>query len=383
MDTLSKEELKKLITKPGGQCISIFMPTHRARGDIQQDQIRLKNVLGETEERLSTSGLRSPEVRELLEPVQNLILDTPFWQTQSNGLAIFRSPEVFACYHLPFNFEELLVISDRFHIKPILPLLNGEEGFYILALSQNKVSLFQGTRYSVNEVELANVPDTLAETLKYDEPEKQLQFHTGTPRGIGRRAAMFHGHGVGTDDNKDRILRYFRLVDACLHELLKNERVPLVLAGVDYLLPIYKEVNNYPYLAADGIEGNPEGMSVEELHKEACAIVQPCFQKKQQKTADRYRQLAGTGLTSNDIKEAVPAAHQGRIESLFVTIDLQQWGTYNPNTNTVHPHRKAEPGDDDLLDLAAVQTLLNGGTVYAVDTKKMPDRAPLAAVFRY
>ncbi len=383
MDTLSKEELKKLVTKPGGQCISIFMPTHQAGRDIQQDQIRLKNLLGAAEERLITGSLRFPEVKELLEPVQNLVLDSPFWQTQSNGLAIFRSREVFTYYRLPFYFAELLVISNRFHIKPILPLLNGEERFYVLTLSQNKVRLFRGTRNSVSEAELPDVPDTLAEALKYDDPEKQLQFHTGTPRGKGRRAAIFHGHAVGIDDNKDRILRYLRLVDAGLHELLKNERVTLVLAGVDYLLPIYKEVNNYPYLAVDGIEGNPEGMSTQELHEEAWAIVEPCFQKKQQEAAARYRQLIGTGLTSNDVKEAVPAAFQGRIELLFVTINLQQWGTYDPNTNTVHSHRKTEPGDDDLLDLAAVQTLLNGGTVYAVNAKKMPDKAPLAAVFRY
>jgi len=46
-------------------------------------------------------------------------------------------------------------------------------------------------------------------------------------------------------------------------------------------------------------------------------------------------------------------------------------------------HEEAKPGDEDLLDLAAVQTLLNGGTVYAVELEKVPDGASLAAVFRY
>jgi hypothetical protein len=36
-----------------------------------------------------------------------------------------------------------------------------------------------------------------------------------------------------------------------------------------------------------------------------------------------------------------------------------------------------------LLEFAAIQTLLNGGTVYAVEPEKMPDTKSLAAVFRY
>jgi hypothetical protein len=42
-----------------------------------------------------------------------------------------------------------------------------------------------------------------------------------------------------------------------------------------------------------------------------------------------------------------------------------------------------QPGDEDLLDSAAVHTFLNGGTVYAVEPVEVPDEATLAAVFRY
>jgi len=35
------------------------------------------------------------------------------------------------------------------------------------------------------------------------------------------------------------------------------------------------------------------------------------------------------------------------------------------------------------MDFAAIHTLLNGGTVYAVEPKAVPGDAPLAAVFRY
>ena len=71
------------------------------------------------------------------------------------------------------------------------------------------------------------------------------------------------------------------------------------------------------------------------------------------------------------------------MESLFVALGVQVWGEFERDTNTIHIREEPQPGDGDLLDLAAIQTFLKGGTVYAVEQEKMPGSAPLAAVFRY
>jgi hypothetical protein len=288
----------------------------------------------------------------------------------------------------------LVVVGKRFHIKPLLPLLSGDGRFYVLAISQNEVRLFQGTRYSVSEVELKGAPENLAETLRSDEAGKQIQFHTGTPRGMGKRAAIFYGHGGGVEDAKDNILRYFREIDRSLHEVLRGEQAPLVLAGVDYLFSIYREANTYQNLVTEGIAGNPERLSAKDLHNKAWVIVQPYFQQAQQDAVGQYRQFAGTKQASNNIREIVPAAYNGRVKLLFVATSLQQWGIFDrngkakpsvskANTNAVHLHQQAEPGDEELLDFAATETLFNGGIVYAVEPEKVPDGRALAAVFRY
>ena len=388
MDILTRDELRTLTRKPEGLCVSIYMPAHQVGAEIQQDPIRLKNLLSETEERLLADGLRTSEAQELLEPAEKLLQDGLFWQHQSDGLAIFLSSDQFGYYRLPFDFEELVVVADRFHIKPLLPLFSGDGRFYVLALSQSEVRLLQGTRYSVSEIDLEEVPASLAEVLKFNDPEKRFQFHTmtRTPGGKGERPAIFHGHGVASaDDPKDYISRYFHRVDESLHDLLRDEQAPLVLAGVDYLLPIYREANTYPHLVDEGIEGNPEELRAEELHGRAWTIVQPLFLAEQEEAAAQYRQLAGAGSeqASHKLKEVVPAGYYGRVETLFVAVGLQQWGTFDPATNTVQVHEETEPGDEDLLDFAAIQTLLNNGTVYAVEPEKVPDEALLAAVFRY
>lgn len=381
MNLLSIDELKTLI-ETEGTCVSVYMPTHRMGTETQQDRIRFKNLMRQAEEHLIASGIRGQDARDLLERAKELD-DYQFWQHQSDGLAIFVSNNVFSYYSVPLNFAELVVVSDRFHLKPLLPLLTGDEQFYVLALSQNQVRLLQGTRYSISEVELENVPQSIAEALKYDDPEKQFQFHTGTPQASGDRAAMFHGQGAGNDDEKDNILRYFRKVDEGLQELLKNQRSPLVLAGVEYLLPIYKEANNYPQLLDEGITGNPDELKAEELHEQAWKIVQPYFEQAEQAVVNRYQELAGTGQTANNIEEVISAAYYQRVDSLFVAVGLQQWGLFDPDINKVYLHQEQETSDEDLMDFAAIHTLLNGGTVYAVEPEKVPGDAPLAAIFRY
>ncbi len=380
MNVLTRNNLKLLMEIHRGPCVSVFMPMHRSGPETQQDLIRFKNLIREAEERLITRGIIAPEARELLESAQKLLQGDLFHQHQSDGLAMFLSPEVFRYYLLPFVFKELVIVTDRFHIRPLLPLLSGDGRYYILALSQNKVRLLQGTHYSVNEVALADAPKNLAETLRDDDSWKELQMHSGISGGEGKLSAITHG---GEVDNKENIKRYFRRIDKGLHELVRDERVPLVLAGVDYLHPIYKEVNTYPHLIEDGIGGNPEGLSAKELHAQAWTVVRPYFQKAQQEAVDQYKQFISSGRTSNRVRKIIPAAYHGQIELLFVVPDFQQWGTFDPSTDELHLHKKEKTGDEDLLEFAAIQTLLNGGTVYVVDPEKMPDTESLAAVFRY
>jgi Bacterial archaeo-eukaryotic release factor family 3 len=380
MNVLTRNNLNLLMAVHKGPCVSVFMPMHRSGPETQQDPIRLKNLIREAEERLIARGLRTPEAKELLEPAERLLRDGLFRQHQSDGLAMFLSPEVFRYYLLPFVFGELVIVTDRFHIKPLLPLLSGDGRYFVLALSQNKIRLLQSSHYSVSELDVADVPENLAETLRDDDSWKDLHMHSALSGGQGTFSSVTHGSEV---DSKENIRRYFRRIDKGLHELVRDERVPLVLAWVDYLHPIYKEVNSYPHLMDEGIAGNPERLSAGELHELTWTIVKPYFQKAQQEAVNRYREFASSGRASNRVRKIILAASHGRIELLFVIPDFQQWGKFDPGTDEIHLHKKEKTGDEDLLEFTAIQTLLNGGNVYVVEPGTMPDTGSLAAVFRY
>ncbi|MEA5509889.1 hypothetical protein VB715_08945 [Crocosphaera sp. UHCC 0190] len=383
MNLLTIDELTTLTTASNPTCISIYAPIVRLGVETPQNQIRLSNLLRQVEEKWVALGLRGQDIRDLLQPIYDLDNDD-FWRHQSNGLAIFLSPNFFRYYCLPITFPELTVIADRFHLKPLLQLMSGDGTFYVLALSQKQIRLFQGTHYHLNEIELTDVPTNMAAALQYDNPEKSLQLHTGSSKGSsGDLSAIFHGQGGGNEEHKDDLLRYLREVNNGLESFLKNQQAPLILAGVDYLLPIYHEVNTYSHLLPYGISGNTETLPLEELHTQAWEIVQPYFDLTKKSTISHYQELQGGDQTANTIEKVVPAAYFERVETLFIPIGENVWGVFDPEKNSVQIHPQREVGDEDLLDLAALHTLTNGGTVYAVAQEDVPEHQAIAAVLRY
>ncbi len=67
MKTLSASELRVLMEQQQGPCISLFLPTHRAGGDTQQDPLRLRHQLRAVENRLLLKDLRSTQVQALVQ----------------------------------------------------------------------------------------------------------------------------------------------------------------------------------------------------------------------------------------------------------------------------------------------------------------------------
>jgi hypothetical protein len=190
----------------------------------------------------------------------------------------------------------------------------------------------------------------------------------------GDGSVTFHGQGEGSKSAKNDLLQYLRLVADGLTDFLQGDRVPLVLAGVEYLLQIYKEVNTYPHLIDTIITGNPDLLSIDELQHSAWNVIGPLFQAAQAEAVAQYQQLAGqtSERVANTLEEIIPAAYQGRIETLFVTVGVQHWSVFNPVTNEIELHHHMAAGDAPLADLAAVQTYLKGGIVYAVKPDKVP-----------
>ena len=130
----SRNELRALMEQPLGPCISLFLPAYRAGAEVQQNPLRLRNLLREAEHHLLLNDLPIPQVEALLEPARELLGDELFWLHPDDGLAIFRSPNLFRTYWLPDHFKEQAVVTHHFFLKPLLHFLTDDGQFYLLAL---------------------------------------------------------------------------------------------------------------------------------------------------------------------------------------------------------------------------------------------------------
>ena len=387
MDTLKRTDLQQLIETDGKWHVSIYIPTHHAGSEQQQDPIRLKNMLAQAEKQLLGYGVRRPDVQEMIRPAEDLLVDRDFWQYQGEGLAVFLSKDTSRIYRLPDRFEETITVGKSFDVKPLLPLVNGNSEFYILALSQNQTRLFRASRDNLSEVELKDVPTNMGQALRIDDPQKNLGFQTSTANSGGtgsERPALYYGQGV-EDDKKDLLRRYFQVLDQGLTRQLEDESAPMVLAGVDYLLPIYREVSTYRNLLDEGLVGSPDREDLNEMRALAWKVVEPIFMKNQQEAIDRFLELHGqqNGLATSDLDTAVKAAIAGRVETLIVPLGIHKWGRYDPAADSVIFEPKPTPENEDMLNFAAVQTLLNSGNVYAVPMEQFPKKGDVAAILRY
>ena len=379
----SRSQIEQLIAETEGPYVSIYMPTHRHSAETLQDPIRMKNLIRDADHQLRSIGYASVDADCIMRPLIELLGDYEFWQHQRDGLAVFRSKQLFEIYRVDMSVPELAVVGARPHLKPMLALISSDVRYFVLALSQNQARVFEGTRDALEEVEVEGMPASLEETRPNHREAAALQAHSASTSRAGGPSTVFHGQGLGDEGTKERIQIYFRKIDQALQRVMPASMTPLILATVDYLASIYRKTNSHPGLQSKWVSGSPTALTSAELHALSLPIALECFHASIQTAADRYLGLWHTQQASNELTEVLPAAVCGRVDTLFAAVGIQIWGGYNALSGEVQVSGNHSSGSQDLLNLAAIHTYLNGGSVYAVQPADVPGGKAVAAVYRY
>jgi hypothetical protein len=385
MERICVNEVKTILKQSyGGVCVSIFMPTQNVvSGTDPQNIIRFKNLLHKAEEKLVLKGLRPAEARSLIQPAENLITDKPFWTGRNKGLALYLDTTHLFYYRVPTVLQEYINVGQRFSVKPLIPLLGDCGMFYILALSQNENRLLQCTDVDSVKLDLKDIPRNLSESMHTEVPDSRIQYRSSSSKTMGSESFQVFGSGSITDVNKIHILKYFEEINKGVSQILKQANAPLILAGVDFLLALYKSVNKYTNLLTEGITGNPDSTSGETLCEQGWRIVKPYFDKTRNDAISELNKSIASGRVAYGESEVIPAAYNGRVRFLFVAEDFDRWGTYDSSTNMVTVHSSEDKNDEELIDLAVFHTLKNDGTVYSLKPENMQGGKSLLAILRY
>jgi hypothetical protein len=380
---IHRSDFGTLIREPEGQAVSIYMPAHYAI-DNAQDKIRFKNFIKEAENQLKNRGMRAPEAARMLEPGIKLLNDSAFWKYQGDGLALFFSGKGFKYFRAPVSFSELVEVDSRFHIRPLLNLFNNDGACFVLAVGQRLTRLLHCTRDSFMDITPEQMPRNISEVLRFDQFQKQRQYRTVGSPGLGKRNTfILHGQAQEKEYDKADILRYFREIDRAVNAVIKEENNPLVLVSMDYLQPIYREINKYSNLLDEGLTENPDDFSEDKIHRQAWAFAESYCRNVRNDAVKKYRELAGTGYSTDNMEDVLIASADGKVGTLFIDLESQQWGKYDAEARKVKLLPADRPGAEDLLDLVTVNTLLHKGIVYGLDKEELKGVQTAAAILRY
>ncbi len=380
MSPLERSELAELLSSESqAPCISIYQPTHRCHPDNQQDPIRFRNLIKTVEDSLRQKHSQH-EIKSLLEPFHSLAGEADFWNHTADGLAVLGAANFFRVFQFSRTVAELGIVADTFHVKPLIRILQSADRYQILALSRKAFQLFEGNRDGLNEVQPARgVPHTIAEALGEEQHEAQKGVIS---KGTG--GSVHYGSGSRKDELDAQTEKFFRAVDrTILEHYSRPSHLPLILAALTENQAPFRHVSHNTSLVPEGIEINPDAVSLDDLRERAWRIAEPHYLARLAKLTDEYGVTRPKGLATDDLADAADAAVAGRVSTLLIEADRQIPGRINPETGRISFDDLAHPGVDDLLDDLAEIVLKKGGDVVVVPTERMPTKLGAAALYRF
>lgn len=381
---LQIETFKDLAQSSEAHAVSIYLPMYK-KGKEQNEQLaqaNLKSCIKEVHTLLCQYQLSEDEINNYIQPLKALIVQNEIWRNPSQGLAIFMDRKGVQHYSLPIPFETKVYVASQFYLKPLLPLYSDDDQYYVLELSQDYVKLYEATKFTFKDItEKKLLPASLKKVVGEDYKSKMLQ-HRSAPSISG--GGMIHGYGEGKDDVKKELLKFYKAVDVAILKTLKNTKAPLVLSCTDEVFYHYKSISKYPNIFDSNVSGDPEFVNKNKLHEVSWELLQPYFNTTRNEKIESFKELYNTSKTGYEISEILPLAVEGKVDTLFVQEDVELYGIYNKINRFVRLDPEKNTSNTSLINLAALDTFLQGGNVYFLKADEMPfkDR-PLNAIYRY
>lgn len=381
-EPLTKEIIPNLVSA-GGPCITVLLPPYRPGEPGKPAAAVLKMDLQEALKSLAARRIGEPLLAELLEPLHQLsrveesLEGSAFWRV------VFRSPDLFQRFELPVPPLPMraCMVGDCFWIRPIFKSLALPSKVYVLDVTKKAVALLACGFIKAENVELPKAtPKTLAEALAFDPPDHDLMNRSASGPSTGAMHGVQFGTGSGRETQHAYLHDFYRAVDRGVNELLRSNQAPLILAGVDEDMAIYRSINTYANLLEQGIHGSPgaaitHAQILRHAHDIALFSIERQVALEMADSKERFT----PARFSIDLDTILRAAAEGRVSDLYLDESGQRIGTFDGKVFG----SRANWHDEDLLNVAAVETLSRGGAVHSLPSHLMPRGAMAAATLRF
>ncbi|MBV9808357.1 MAG: hypothetical protein JO286_14305 [Solirubrobacterales bacterium] len=366
-DIPTRAEIDRLLEHRSPSSVSIYLPTDPASNG-EAERIELKTLAARASSQLRETGAGVRVVRQFEDEIGYLFDDGEFWRYQARSLAAFAAPQWLITFRLPNRLLSQVEVSDRFYLRPLLRTLTFPHVAFVLALAQGSVRVIEVT------------PDLDPARIDVDDLPSDVAGAAGKSS-IADRAPTRRLQG--SEGQKVRMRQYARQVDRAIRPFLNGLEVPLILAATEPIDSIYRSVNTYPHLLAQGISGNPETVSDAELAASTRTVLDDLYAAQLHDLKELYGRRSADGRALSDVAEVARAATFGAVETLLVDIDAAVPGTVDDQTGAVTFARTATGNIHDVTDEIARRAWLSGARVLAVRDRDIPGRGAVAAILRY
>ena len=371
---MDKKQIVELQAQRGNPSVSITLPVYYSSPtDLQQTEIRLKNQLAQTEERL----LKNHEAREI-SPLMNrlhALADSVDKHRRAGGIAIFANPDFGRVMYLATPLEERVIIDDNFATREIVRALLTSPRYRVLSLTEESAQLYEGRRDRLHAVEKAPFPLT---------------------RGIeGVETVLTSTYGVEVSElQKAEGRDFFERVEKALKEISDHDPLPLALVGVERTLALFDTAvaghADEKFNIVARMHGNYEKVGLAELESKLWPLVQPALNGARERAKARLEEAVGVDKAAFGLAKTWEHANTGRVDTLLVERD------YHQSARTVEsemPFGTLEPCDDcdktepnvlpDAVDEIIELVMKNSGDVVFVDPDELEEPGHIAAILRY
>ncbi|MBM3598148.1 MAG: hypothetical protein FJX35_08030 [Alphaproteobacteria bacterium] len=377
----------RAFTGEADNVVSLYADLAPQERDMRHSRIRLARLIEEARGRLMERQVDRPQAAALLAPLESFAASDQLIEHREPAVALFAAPDRTEIVALPVAVGDLAVVASHFHIKPLIELFAADMRFYILALSSTSARLFVASRYEVHDKTPPDLPRSVEEVMAETEID-QAAPHTPVARSRSRGpAAVPTSRGFDSPDDlhKIQLVEHLTRLEGVLSKHLAQESAPVLLFAEPQVGGHLRQRGHLRNLVGEMISANPHGLTDEEIHRRSVAVMQPSFDQPVAGLLERIAARLGSGDAAAATKpeEVVAAAHFGRVDAALVAADAALWGTFDPDDGSIAAHGSLIGWDEDLLNLAAVRTIANGGPAYAVPRERPPRGALAAATLRY
>jgi hypothetical protein len=267
---------------------------------------------------------------------------------------------------------------------PLMEELNGNGHYYLLLLNLDRIHLFEATKNVIQEIMIDEEEVAVSFTTEEEQDENQKNLQGQGDVGVAR--AMYHGHGDGSDEEKKvTILNYFHRMTNMLEPKLNKNPLPLFIAGVEYLGPIFREACKYHLLQEGQVVGAFKPSDMDLLHEESWKLAESLFAEDHDNRNEDFGLKKSKNLAlDDDPNKIIKTALIGGVQTLYVDPNHEHlWGSYDEEKHELNTSDENTTKDHCLIDLAALKTIEFGGEVFILDEDKMPSKQPISATLRY